>query len=225
MGLQKYRRLHRATKEILYKPKSTHAHTTYPPQCRPRATASLTRAVFSPPPSISGKRYALALPSLACLGRASSGTGWPCRGRAASHRRSGAPWCGPRVVGSMRPWQGVISSGARLLLVEGALGLVSVRSPARTLRRPRLGTLLRVVWCVCVVCLFSPRYAIQGCDATVEERAASPDRMRTSPTCQTPFRVFWKRSFVGVNSNGGRGFVTSSPRPFPEPYMALGCKA
>lgn len=90
----------------LIQTQSTRSHTIYPPEA-PQSNSVARRSRFSPPPSTLGKRYAPALPSLACLGRASSGTGWPCRGDRITSQ-SGA-------TGDLAGWQhaagaGVISS-------------------------------------------------------------------------------------------------------------------
>lgn len=181
--------------EILYKPKHTltHATKTYKP---PQSSSVGSKSRFSPPPSTLGKRYATALPSLAGLGRASSGTGWPCRGhRIAPNLAHLVPFVGS----SMR--LGRVSS--RVCGV--AVGRGGFHPKAGGLETPQVGNSAECPF------LSSPLAMPFRVAMRLWRRAASLNRMRTRPTCQTPFRVFWKRSFVGANSNGGRGFVTTSP--------------
>lgn len=139
-----------AAREILYKPKHTLTHATQTPQAAAKQQRGLVRAVFLlllPHPENDTR---LLCPSLACLGCASSGTDW--QAGYAGGIASGAAWVGSNAVAA-----GVISS------LRDAVGRrVSIRSHA-SLETPQVGNSLPE----CTLCL-SPRYAIQGCDATVE---------------------------------------------------------
>jgi len=130
-NLTKHRRLHRGGQEILYKPKQAYTHPL-------RATHTHTRTLqrqktcprksgFSPPPSLFGKRYAAAVPSLACLGRTPSGM------QGALHRNQiWRTWYPSRVAAC---WPGGVSSRVS----RAAVGRGGFRPKTGSLETPQVG--------------------------------------------------------------------------------------
>lgn len=170
----------------------------------PQSNSVGSKSRFSPPPSTLGKRYATALPSLAGLGRASSGTGCPCRGhRIAPNLAHLVPF-----VGSSMRLGRVSSRVCGLLLVEG----VSIRRQA-ALRRTRLGTLLSALSSL----LPSLCHSGLRCDCGGEPHRSTGCGLGRPVKPHLGFSG--KRTFVGASFNGGRGFVTSSPSA---PWLPIG---
>lgn len=187
--------------ESMQSPYVTHPYMAC---CRSRACPRKSR--FSPPPSLIGKRYAAALPL--------AGMSWPSTSwddlcmQGASHRTESGASAAPRG------WQHAAVAGCHLECGEMLLVEAGFRPKPGDLETPQVGNSAEL----CGRPTFLPSLCRSGLRCDCGKRCqwvwgSEPHRSTgrgLGPTCQTPFWVFWKRSFVGVNSNGRRGFVTSS---------------
>lgn len=141
------------------------------------------------------------------LARPPSGTSWAMQG--ASHRTESGASAAPRG------WQHAAVAGCHLECGEMLLVEAGFRPKPGDLETPQVGNSAELYVCRPT---FLPSLCRSGLRCDCGKRCqwvwgSEPHRSTgrgLGPTCQTPFWVFWKRSFVGVNSNGRRGFVTSS---------------